>query len=170
MRQSQFWTPIKDQFCAPIDTNYDLYDDPALAMRHAEAGLNDHRLIGCREASGAVVRFTPRHARAEHEADLAFIAYILSRPHDGPTVVVTHHLPTPRAIAEKFRRGPALALNPAFASDLEALILHFQPDVWVHGHSHASSACRIGKTLVVCNPKGYGGENPAFSPLHAIVL
>jgi hypothetical protein len=57
--------------------------------------LNDHRLIRYREESGHYSRFMPWHAAAEHRLDLAFIRSELATPHDGPTVVVTHHAPHP---------------------------------------------------------------------------
>jgi Icc-related predicted phosphoesterase len=50
----------------------------------------------------------------------------------------------------------------AFASNLEALILATQPTLFVHGHVHNSSDYRVGATRILCNPHGYGSENPAF--------
>jgi Icc-related predicted phosphoesterase len=87
----------------------------------------------------------------------------LSQKFDGPTVVVTHHAPSPRSIAPKFADSE---LNPAFTSNLEPLIEHYQPALWVHGHMHNSSDYKIGQTRVVCNPRGYFPDelNPLFNP------
>jgi len=93
----------------------------------------------------------------------------LRKPFDGPTVVITHHAPSPRSIAGKFRGNP---LNPAFASNLEPIIVAHQPVLWIHGHMHDSFDYRISKTRVVCNPRGYFPNelNPAFDPNFVIQL
>jgi hypothetical protein len=72
------------------------------------------------------------------------------------------HCPSPRSVPDRFRDDP---LTPAFSSDLEALILRHQPDLWIHGHTHDSFDYTIGCTRVVCNPEGYSYEhNPDFVP------
>ncbi|UFZ08661.1 hypothetical protein LQG66_03520 [Bradyrhizobium ontarionense] len=64
-------------------------------------------------------------------------------------------------VANNYRNDRVTA---AFASDLTELILATQPALWVHGHIHTPSDYRIGSTRVICNPHGYGRENPAFDP------
>jgi hypothetical protein len=34
----------------------------------------------------------------------------------------------------------------------------------VHGHTHSPFDYQVGATRIVCNPKGYSGENPNFDP------
>jgi hypothetical protein len=34
----------------------------------------------------------------------------------------------------------------------------------MHGHTHDSADYRVGETRVVCNPRGYGLENPSYDP------
>jgi len=70
--------------------------------------------------------------------------------------VVSHHSPSPRSVPDRFRDDP---LSPAFSSDLESLILRHQPDLWIHGHTHDSFDYTIGRTRVICNPKGYSYEH-----------
>jgi Icc-related predicted phosphoesterase len=80
------------------------------------------------------------------------------------TVVVTHHMPSPKSIHPRFEGSP---LNPAFANDWEDLIVDYQPALWVHGHTHDSTDYVFGETRVVCNPFGYYGhydQNPEFDP------
>jgi hypothetical protein len=38
------------------------------------------------------------------------------------------------------------------------------PELFVHGHTHCSFDYRVGQTRVLCNPHGYGDENPDFNP------
>ena len=85
---------------------------------------------------------------------------MLATPFDGPTVVITHHAPHWDSVHPKFRSDP---VTGAFASDLSSLIIQHQPNLWVHGHVHNSSDYRVGTSRIVCNPHGYGNENPAFN-------
>lgn len=78
-------------------------------------------------------------------------------------VVISHFLPSLACIPDAFIGHPT---NPYFAADLDALIKHYQPDFWLHGHTHLSVNTVIENTHVICNPKGYidyGELNPAFS-------
>jgi Icc-related predicted phosphoesterase len=137
---------------ATLWTDYRLYGQPRAAMIEAGHTMNDHRLIRYRESNGHISRFMPWHAAVEHRLDLAFIVEQLEQPFAGETVVVTHHLPSPRSIATRFRSS---WLNPAFASDLDWLIERYQPALWVHGHTHDVCDYQIGRTRVICNPRGY---------------
>lgn len=93
-------------------------------------------------------------------------------PGGGPLrrVVITHHLPSARSVSPAYATA---ATNPAFASHLDLLI---EPtDLWIHGHTHASSDYRIGRARVICNPRGYRRssgvwENPAFDPCRVLQL
>jgi len=49
-------------------------------------------------------------------------------------------------------------------SDLSSEIERWQPDLWVHGHVHDSFDYRVGRTRVLCNPRGCGDENRDFNP------
>ena len=114
------------------------------------------------------MRFTPAHAREIHLRSRAFIEATLGAPHDGPTVVVTHHAPHPNSVHPRFVGNDA---SPGFVSDLSDLIARHGPELWVHGHTHDGCDYVVGGTRVVCNPKGYGPrsaggriENAAFDP------
>jgi Icc-related predicted phosphoesterase len=68
------------------------------------------------------------------------------------SVVVTHHLPHPMSISPEFKGDRT---NVFFLHDMSDLIEEAQPRVWVHGHTHTSCEYRVGKTRVICNPRGY---------------
>lgn len=98
-----------------------------------------------------------------HRISTAFLAETLATPFDGPTVVVTHHLPSMQSVADRFKKD---FLSAAFASNLDHIVA--KADAWIHGHTHDSFDYRIDKCRVVCNPRGYPDrlknryENPAF--------
>jgi Icc-related predicted phosphoesterase len=111
-------------------------------------------------------RLLPSDTLAFHEAAVAWLDRTLAEPHNGPTVVVTHHAPSPRSVPH-FYRGSLL--SPAFNSNLEPLIRRYQPELWVHGHTHWSVDYAIGRTRLYSNQKGYPGEATGFS-LECIAL
>lgn len=138
--------------------------DRESAMQRANAKVRDHRQIFWRRSNREL--FTAERAAAIHATSLGIIEGLLAERFDGPTIVMTHHAPSPRSITPRFRGDE---LNPSFCSDLEAIIRHTQPFAWIHGHMHSSSDYRIGRTRVISNPHGYGQENAeAFHP--ALIL
>jgi Icc-related predicted phosphoesterase len=146
-------------------TDFDLYgaDNRQTAMRYGSRNLGDFDQILLDDATikHMPTRFKPHHARAFHEESRKFLDEELSTPFDGPTVVVTHHAPATGSINHKFSGD---ALTPCFVSDLESLIVGHAPDMWIHGHVHDSFDYTLGRTRIVCNPKGYEIGNPEFEP------
>ncbi|MEO3430150.1 metallophosphoesterase [Pelagibius sp. CAU 1746] len=131
------------------------------AMNLADWHINDFRRITVSDDMGRRLRFSTRHAAARHIASRRFIEGELNRRFSGPTVIVSHFLPSPLSISEKFRGDP---YNPYFCSNLTALIEEWQPELWIHGHTHESCDYSIGRTRVICNPRGYlpHEANPRF--------
>jgi predicted phosphodiesterase len=140
-------------------TDYKVFgaNNAAPAMRAALRGLNDHRLITWRKRPWK--RFRPEEAAVMHSASKAFLIKTLATPFPGPTVVVCHHGHW-RSAHPQYQTD---ILTAAYVSDL-TFIEEFQPDLFIHGHVHSSSDYRVGRTRVLCNPRGYPGENPNFNP------
>jgi Icc-related predicted phosphoesterase len=107
--------------------------------------------------------FTPEISVGLHDASRAWIVSELDTHFDGPSIVVTHHLPAAMSVAKRYENDP---LNPAFASRLEDIIEKYQPDLWIHGHTHEPCDYELFGTRVVCNPRGYPREKrgSAFDP------
>lgn len=126
-------------------------------------GLNDFRKI--RVARDGYRCFRPLDAARLHAASLEWLASQFALPFPGPTVVVTHHAPSRQAVAPGHAADHRSA---AYASDLDGFIARHQPALWIYGHIHPAVAhpWRIGRTLMVSNPRGYVGVevNPAFRP------
>lgn len=143
-------------------TDYALFGNVSKALRAAEIGMTDHRMIRTEAGArpGSTVPFRPTLTLERHTRELRWLESKLAEPFDGPTVVISHHLPSLKSVPERFNEDP---LTPSFASALDWLIENYQPDLWIHGHTHDSCDYNIGKTRVLCNPMGYHNEpNPAF--------
>jgi predicted phosphodiesterase len=147
---------------ATLWTDFALHgsDPGAIARAQADArrGMVDYRKISLR-GSG---RLQPDDTRRIHLRQSAWLARELARPCDGPTVVITHHLPHMLSVHPRYEGD---RLNPSFASDLSALV-RAPVQLWIHGHTHESVDYRIDGTRVVCNPRGYLPQdpNPHFDP------
>ena len=96
-----------------------------------------------------------------YEEQQAFEAY-LQENLASADVVVTHHLPSPICIADRFKTS---TLNRFFVCDYSKLILDRQPRLWMFGHTHYAFDGLLGNTRLVCNPRGYPKEmNTGFDP------
>ena len=132
------------------------------ALITAQFKMNDFRLI-----SHGDTNFTPEIAYQIHVNQIEKITDILDqRDLNVPTAVVTHHAPSFKSVQKKYAGDP---INFAYASDKEALIEYFQPEIWIHGHVHSHHQYMVERTLIVANPRGYvhpihGAEKTEFNP------
>jgi predicted phosphodiesterase len=130
----------------------------AAAIREAERFMRDFSVVRMGEAA-----FTPQASAALFARHAAWLEAKLGEAHSGPTVVITHHAPSPRSIHPRFAGSP---LNACFVSDAERLLDGRRARLWIHGHTHDSFDYLVNGTRVLCNPRGYAkdsvNENPAF--------
>ena len=119
-------------------------------------GMNDYKLIT--DDTHGYTRLKPSRTAQRHHKTKNYIQQNITTN----TVVVTHHAPTPLSIAEEFKTEQYL--NGGYASDLSTLILDHQPRFWLHGHMHQYVDYTVGETRVICNPRGYPGQNPDWTP------
>lgn len=137
------------------------------AMRSSAAGMTDYHVI---RRSGGPLR--PEDTREIHLAQRDWLQRALAgltmtaQRFAGPTVVVTHHAPSPQSVAPRFHGS---VMNAAFASDLRDLMGPLVK-LWIHGHMHDSLDYIERGTRVVCNPRGYAPFelNPDFDPSLAV--
>ena len=88
-----------------------------------------------------------------HERTREWLACELSIRSD-PTVVVTHHAPSPLSLPPHLFSAPLVA---TYATDLRRLM--GKASFWIHGHVHSSSNYEIDGTHVICNPRGPAGAS-----------
>ncbi|MEO6322366.1 MAG: metallophosphoesterase [Polaromonas sp.] len=131
------------------------------AMQQAQNLIRDFQRI--HHEGDPQGRFTPGECAALCQAQARWLENRLAMAHDGPTVVITHHAPSPQSIHPRFAGS---LLNACFVSDLERLADRKSARLWIHGHTHDSFDYQVNGCRVVCNPRGYSrdgvNENPAF--------
>ena len=129
------------------------------AMAEGKKYVNDFRLIRERDRV-----FTPARSAQLYKTSRKWLAAKLQEAFPGKTVVITHHLPSMRSVAERYK---AILTSACFASNLDELI--GVSALWIHGHTHDSFDYVLHGTRVVCNPRGYcrnhdKPENLEFNP------
>jgi len=147
-------------------TDFKLHGEGEAWFARERAGRSMNDFVRIRQAGH---RFRPEDSVVLHEASRTWLVSQLKQPFDGPTVVITHHLPALKSIAPRYANDP---LNPAFASRLEGVIERYQPALWIHGHTHDPCDYDLFGTRVVCNPRGYPGEygRTGFKPDLTVVV
>ena len=139
------------------DFRLDGEDDAARAQYDAGYHMNDYRAI-----RWGLSKLTPDRTLELHQHARGWLTDQLAEPaRPEPVVVVTHHAPSPWSVHMRYRDS---TINGSFASNLDDLLVSCGPDLWVHGHVHDNFDYVVGETRVLCNPQGYGTENPAFKP------
>src|SRR3546814_20387466 len=76
-------------------------------------------------------------------------------PFDVPTVVITHHAPSPRSIHPRYEGS---LINTCFVSNSEYLMDASRAALWIHGHTHDSFDYQVAGTRVICKPRGYARD------------
>lgn len=147
-------------------TDFRLFGDGeprAAAQAEASRFMRDYSRIFVDDALQQLL--TPADSAARFERHAAWLAQHLAQPHDGPTVVITHHAPSPGSIHPRFAGS---LINACFVSKLDALLGGSRVQLWIHGHTHDSFDYQLNGTRVVCNPRGYArngvNENARFDP------
>lgn len=94
-------------------------------------------------------------AYAEHERAKKF----LHKEVDNTTIVVTHHLPSFEVVGDKWKMSDT---NRFFVGPMDDTIKEKKPELWFFGHTHENRDQKLHDTRFLCNPLGYGNENPHF--------
>ena len=127
--------------------------EDALSAVKLQFAMNDFRLIKVCGDKNNYRKFSPYDYKREFNVSKLFLEDTLNT--DQPCVVVTHHAPSFKSIADEYKND--IDLNSLYASDLEYLMKD-NVKLWCHGHTHTPFDYKIGNTRVVCNPRGYPGE------------
>ena len=132
--------------------------DAAAVMEQAGGSMPDYRLGQGPDGTA----LSPAQVLAWHRRSRAFLEAELARPRgDRPMIVVSHHAPTPLVLP---RRRPTHVPQIASFSGLDEMIGRHQPQLWIHGHTHADSDLMLGATRILSRQRG-GPENETFAPL-----
>jgi len=130
--------------------------------------INDYKkVLFAHEGEDETPLMDPEDTIAIHQRDRAWLLEELARPFDGPTLVMTHHLPAP----ELFTDAKA-DYAEGYGSDMRAEILPLKIDAWVTGHTHDARRGVIqglqGPIAFSSNMSGYPDQRTNFEPYRVI--
>lgn len=156
---------------ATLWTDLQLYPEFVhLAQTMVSAYMQDYRAI----LASKKTRFTIDDMLERHAKDKAAILNTLNKPFEGPTIVMTHHMPVRDLIAPWRTIGghDKRAMNNGFACDLWPEIKGFDIHSWIWGHSHEGENWEgpgdQGPIQFITNQRGYPGEGVGFDPLFVL--
>ncbi len=139
-------------------SDFEVCGDRAASIDAAGTTMTDYRRI---RVSPQYRKLRPSDSITFHAASLKWLRESMGHSTE-PTVVVTHHAPSPRSLAPGWELDP---ISGAYASRLDDWIEHCGVLLWVHGHTHHCVDYRIGGTRILSNQRGYpdqpaGGFRP----------
>ncbi|MDY0885401.1 metallophosphoesterase [Dongia soli] len=144
---------------ATLWTDYALFGNPPIAMAIASDRINDHRRIAMSNGN----LFSPWDAAKEHHISRLWLDAKLREPHNGHTVIVTHHVPHP------LLRNPNIPaydpLAPAFqsdCSDLLSIATTAGVKAWIFGHNHFSIDRELQGVRMLSAQTGYPREQTGW--------
>jgi hypothetical protein len=153
----------------------DMNKQDPLTLYHMRTMMNDFRVIQNSavpvhfktqegEFKTRVAKFSPEDAVTEHVKMKEYIQVVTAFLGENPNkyVVVGHHAPSRRSTHEMYAHDTVM--NGGYSSDLDQFI-EDRPQIrlWTHGHTHHPFDYVVGKTRIVCNPRGYINHEPAAS-------
>lgn len=129
-----------------------------IEMMEAESVMNDYKMIR--------IGSNYRKLRAQDTLDIHNKSreYLLNQLEtlNENVFVISHHAPSYQSVADEFKTA---SCNSAYCSDYDGLILnHPQIKYWVHGHVHTPFNYMIEQCNVICNPRGYPGQDTGYNP------
>ena len=124
---------------------------PENQIPYVEWGVNDFRRIKWGEN-----RLSGEHFNELNQSCIDFIKKSVSETKNSLKIVLTHHLPSPLLVDERFKGSN---LNGAFMCDLTNYIANSNIDYWIYGHSHCNIDYQIGNTRLLSNQMGYVAYN-----------
>lgn len=148
--------------CATLWSDFEVYGDRAANMNTAARVMNDYHHI--RVAKNGFKRLTPAMTAEIHRDHRAWLEARLAERFNGDTTVITHHAPHRNALKAETSYGPC------YASDLEDMILKYQPKRWLFGHTHHHVTFSVGATELRNVSVGYPGQNSPVENLNRFIV
>lgn len=122
---------------------------------HGRKIMTDYQVIKFNHmGSGHIRNLNVQDTNNFHLYTIQKLQQWLQVPWEGKTIVMTHHLPHPLCVQEKWKGNN---LNDFFMTNLDNIIERFDIDYWVHGHTHDNVDVTVHGTRILCNPMGYHG-------------
>ncbi|MGV2873206.1 metallophosphoesterase [Colwellia sp. E150_009] len=137
-------------------TDFDLCHTKATSALFAKDKMHDYRVIRFNQG-GRYRKLTVGDTVRLHSEAILFLKQQLAsaKTHNQDVVVVSHHAPSAQSIMPDYKLDK---LSPAYCSNLDDILHEFEPQLWIHGHTHYNVDYHVGKSRVISNQRGYVPE------------
>lgn len=139
-------------FGCTLWTDFEVITDARIAGFECQQVMTDYKKI---KRMPTYSKIRSIDTALYHKQSLIWLDEQLKKHSGEKNVVITHHAPSLNSIPEHKKND---ITSSAYSSNLEPFINEHDIDLWIHGHVHVSSDYEVANTRVVCNPKGYPGE------------
>ncbi|MGY2095712.1 metallophosphoesterase [Pseudomonas simiae] len=143
-------------------TDYTATGDMSAAMAVARHSMTDFKVI---RAGAGYRKLLPDDLIARNRLARDWLSEQLKAPHDGKTIVITHHSPLPEVSGNSGDDGH---LSASYTNNWPSLVS--QSDFWIFGHTHTAIDLTLGGCRLVSNPRGYPGESTGFNTVKIIEI
>lgn len=161
------WIETRDRFQEEFPPSGVLPDDTPIVLANGWYNVQDHDKWYDYMNDGQYSRLRGDTVTAIAINDAEFVRNYLEywRKKQLRGVVVTHTAPCTETLDQRFYGD--LSNEWYWSPRMHRLIEEYSDviAVWCHGHTHAKADKIINGVRVVCNPRGYPGENPDWSPM-----
>ena len=137
-------------------TDFELSGTKSTSALFALEKMYDYRVIRFNQG-GRYRKLTVGDTVRLHSDGLVYLKQQLaiSKNNNQKAVIISHHGPSVQSVAPEYKDDK---LAPAYCSNLDDILHEFEPQLWIHGHTHHNVDYRIGKTRVLSNQRGYTPE------------
>ncbi len=140
-------------------TDFKLLDCQDVAIASANIQMTDYKKI---RISPKYKKILPSYTVVWHEKSKKWIQNGVENNKGDKIVIITHHAPSINSIPVELRNDP---ISASYSSNMDDFVSNTNADLWVHGHIHTKCDYYIGRTRIVCNPRGYPDEQvKGFDP------
>lgn len=137
---------------ATLWTDFSLFGSPIEYGVICQGQMNDYKQIR-KDPTYSKLRTIDTYKL--HQFSKLWLQESLEESIGYKNVVITHHAPSIRSVPDLYKNNP---ISSAYASNLEDIIIKYQPLYWIHGHIHTPVRYKIDETEIICNPHGYLDE------------
>jgi hypothetical protein len=137
----------------------DMNSEDPVTMQQIRFMMNDYQSVKntTKREGFYTKKFLPEDSVWDHKKFLEELKKVLAVYPTQKTVVVGHHAPSKASTHPRYKHEHIM--NGAYSTNLDEFILD-NPNIklWTHGHTHEDFDYRIGSTRIICNPRGYDGQ------------
>jgi Icc-related predicted phosphoesterase len=149
-------------FGCTLWTDFSLFRNKGAAAIAAYCAMPDYRKIRMYN-----ILLRPSDTIRFFENSVQWLESSIKQCSSKKKVIITHHGPSIRSVSAEFQGD---ILTASYVSSLSWFIDKYEPDYWIHGHTHNNADYLLNGCRIICNPRGFKNEWSDFDSCCIIEL